>query len=88
MKPQILGWIATILFTVCYIPQFRKLLKTKSVDGVSFLFLFIPVIANIIALGYATLINQKPLQIKYILGLTFSTICCVIYWKVKNATNK
>ncbi|MEK7084477.1 MAG: adenylyl-sulfate kinase [Patescibacteria group bacterium] len=76
---EILGWIATFLFTVCYIPQIVKTAQTKTVEGLSFLLLFISFIANIIALGYATLIKQPPLQIKYSLALLFLIICIGLY---------
>ena len=33
---SILGWIATFLFTVCYIPQIVKTYRTRTVEGVSF----------------------------------------------------
>ncbi len=79
---QILGWIATFLFSVCYIPQIMKTAKSKTVDGLSFLLLFISFIANIIALWYATLIHQRPLQIKYVLGLVFLSICMALYIRV------
>ena len=78
----ILGWVATFLFTVCYIPQIIKTYKTKTVDGVSFRLFGISFIANIIALWYATLITQPPLQIKYILALIFLAICIAMYLKV------
>lgn len=79
---DVLGWIATFLFTVCYIPQILKTYRTKTVDGLSFWLLFISFIANIIALCYAVLIRQKPLQVKYILALIFLGICLFLYAKV------
>lgn len=78
----VLGWTATFLFTVCYIPQIYKTLKTKSVEGLSFWLLLIQFIANIVALWYATLINQAPLQIKYILALLFLFLCMAVYIKI------
>ncbi len=78
----ILGWTATTLFTVCYIPQIVKTWKTKTVEGLSFLLLAISFIANIIALIYATLINQKPLQTKYALALIFLALTIGVYLKV------
>ena len=78
----ILGWTATFLFTVCFIPQIVKTLKTKTVEGLSFWLLFIQFIANIVALWYATLISQPPLQIKYILALVFLAICIAVYIKI------
>ncbi|MBI5050676.1 MAG: PQ-loop repeat-containing protein [Nitrospirae bacterium] len=79
---QVLGWIATILFTICYIPQMIKTYKTKTIDGLSFRLLLISFVANIVALWYATLIKQAPLQIKYILAMIFLTGCIYLYLKV------
>ena len=80
---DILGWVATTLFTVCYIPQIIKTYKTKTVDGLSFRLLFISFIANIVALNYAILIKQPPLQIKYALALIFLGICIYLYLNVR-----
>jgi uncharacterized protein with PQ loop repeat len=77
-----LGWIATFLFTVCYIPQIVTTLRTKTVRGLSFSLLFIQFIANIVALWYATLIVQPPLQIKYVLGILFLLFCMGVYLHV------
>jgi uncharacterized protein with PQ loop repeat len=79
---DILGWIATILFTVCYIPQMIKTRRTKSIEGLSFRLLFISFLANIIALCYATLIAQPPLQVKYLLALVFLAGCLYFYLKI------
>ncbi len=79
---QVLGWIATILFTICYIPQIMKTHRTGTIDGLSFRLLFISFIANIVALCYATLIKQRPLQIKYILAMVFLSGCIYMYLKV------
>ena len=77
-----LGWIATFLFTICYIPQIIKTRKTNTVEGLSFLFLAISFIANIIALSYATLIGQAPLQVKYLLALALLIFTLYEYFKV------
>ena len=83
MQPSdILGWTATILFSVCFIPQILKTMRTKTVDGLSFRLLSISFIANIIALCYATLIKQPPLQLKYGLAIIFIGICIYLYLKV------
>lgn len=79
---DILGWTATTLFTVCYIPQIIKTYKTQTIDGLSFRLLFISFTANIVALCYATLIKQPPLQIKYTLALLFLSICIGLYLRV------
>ena len=79
---DILGWTATTLFTICYIPQIVKTYKKKTVEGLSFRLLFISFVANIIALCYATLIKQPPLQVKYSLALCFLSVCIYLYLKV------
>jgi uncharacterized protein with PQ loop repeat len=81
-----LGWLATFLFTVCFIPQIIKTLKTKTVEGLSFWLFFIQFVANIIALWYATLIKQPPLQIKYILAIIFVGLCIAVYIRVARMT--
>lgn len=81
---QILGWIATMLFTLCYVPQIIRMLRQNSVEGVSFLFLAIPLFGNIIALIYASMIDQNPLILKYILGIAFSLLCLSAYIVVRS----
>lgn len=76
---DILGWTATFLFTICYIPQIIKTAKSKTVEGLSILLLVISFVANIVALWYAILIKQAPLQIKYFFGLLFLFICIWLY---------
>ena len=80
---QILGWTATFIFTVTYIPQIVKTIKTRTVDGLSFLFLALPWVGNVVALYYSILIKQRPLQIKYTLALILLTISLYFYIKVK-----
>lgn len=84
MLANILGWTATVLFTLCYVPQIIVTLKQKTTKGLSFWMIAIQFIANIIALVYATLISQAPLQIKYILALVFLSVCIFTYLRYRN----
>lgn len=83
-----LGWTATTLFTVCYIPQILKTIRTNTVEGLSFLLLLISFAANIVAFIYATLIQQKPLQVKYILAMIFLAMTIAVYLKVHLKSKK
>ncbi len=85
---DILGWTATTLFTLCYIPQMIKTYKSKTVDGLSFGLLLISFVANIVALCYATLIKQPPLQIKYIMAMIFLGGCIYLYLNVHLSQKK
>ena len=76
---QILGWIATILFSIMIIPQMAKTLRSKDTKGVSLLLFTIFLIGNIIALVYAILINEDPLIIKYIIAIETTLAYMIIY---------
>ena len=56
-ESQILGWVATLLFTGMVIPQFIKTYKSKSVKDVSIWMFLVALLANMVALKYAFLIK-------------------------------
>lgn len=80
---QILGFIATLLFSIMYIPQIYVTWKTGSIKNVSFSMFLIGFIANIVALVYASLIHQLPLQIKYIIALFGIGVYIIVYIRAK-----
>jgi len=79
---EIWGIFAGLITTSGYIPQIIKTLKTKTIEGLSFLLLFISFIANIIALWYAVLIDQAPLQVKYVLAIVLLALCLGLYLRI------
>ncbi|MBI2102786.1 PQ-loop repeat-containing protein [Candidatus Woesearchaeota archaeon] len=76
---QVLGWIATVLFSIMVIPQMVKTIKSKDTNGVSLLLFVIFLIANIIALTYAIMISQPPLIIKYIIAIITTVAYIIIF---------
>lgn len=84
MEPLILGWLATFLFSLALATQIAKTLRTKVTSGVSAYLFVLNLVANVIALVYATLIGQPPLQIKYILGILVSGVGLVVYWRYRD----
>ena len=83
---QILGWIATFLFSVMVIPQIIKTVRTKDTSGVSLLLFITYLVANVVALAYAFLIYQPPLIIKYIIAIVTTVIYVglfLVYYKKK-----
>lgn len=80
MIASILGWTATILFTLCYIPQIAKMVRSRSVEGISPLFFGITFLANCIALVYAAMIHQGPLIFKYSFGILLSLLVLYFYY--------
>tara|TARA_Y100000031_G_C7858112_1_gene220656 strand:- start:30 stop:326 length:297 start_codon:yes stop_codon:yes gene_type:complete len=87
---QLLGWVATFLFSVMIIPQMYKTLVSRNTKGVSLILFIIFLIANIIALIYAILIKEKPLIIKYIIGIetTLVYMAIFLYYKHKEKVRK
>lgn len=87
---EILGWIATFLFSIMIIPQMIKTIKLKDTSGVSFLLFIIFLIANIIALIYAIMISQPPLIIKYIIAIatTLAYMVIFLFYYTKNKEKK
>ncbi len=76
---QILGWIATILFSIMIIPQMIKTFKSKSIDNVSLSLFIVYLFANFVALAYALLIAQSPLIIKYSIAIVTTMLYIVLY---------
>ena len=81
---QVLGWIATILFSFMIIPQMIKTLKTKNTEGISLGLFVIYLIANIIALIYAFMISQLPLIIKYEISIMTTIFYLTVYYVYSN----
>lgn len=83
MIDQILGWTATIIFSVMLLPQIIKTIKTKDVSGVSLPMFILYLIGNFVAITYATLIVQTPLQIKYSFAIIVTSIYIYTYYRYK-----
>ncbi len=76
---QILGWMATVLFSLMVIPQMIKTIKSKDTSGVSIVLFMIFLLGNMIALIYAILIYQNPLIIKYSIAILTTLAYIGIY---------
>jgi uncharacterized protein with PQ loop repeat len=79
MEPVVLGWIATAIFSLALVSQILKTIRTKTTDGLSAMLFVANLVGNIVALIYATMILQPPLQIKYLIGIVVSAVGVVIY---------
>ncbi len=87
---QILGWIATFLFSIMIIPQMIKTIKSRDTSGVSLLLFIIFLVANITALIYAIMISQPPLIIKYIIAIvtTIAYIAIFLFYYTRKKEKK
>lgn len=85
---QILGWIATILFSVMLIPQMIKTIRTRDTKGVSISLFIIYLIGNLIAITYATMIHQVPLIIKYNIAILTTIFYIALFFSLKKQNGK
>lgn len=81
---QILGYVATFLFSIIMVPQVIKTLKRNSVKDISLSMLVISLLANGVALWYAVLIQQMPLMVKYIIAGTVMIAYLGLYFKIRS----
>ncbi len=81
----IFGWIYTIAFSICYIPQIVKTIKTKKVDDISISLFILSLIGYVSALIYAVGELNAPavLIANYIFGALCSTLMIALYYIFK-----
>jgi uncharacterized protein with PQ loop repeat len=88
MLGQVLGWLATLLFVICYVPQ---IIKSRKKKDLSLAFISLYLLGNIVALVYSIIIQQRPLQVKYTLEIILVSIIYAYRFKQsfgKNADTK
>lgn len=68
MTSEVFGWIGTLLFMVCYIPQIVRAYTTKSFNGISVSMWLIQWAAYTSCLVYAITIQSLPLAFGYSIG--------------------
>lgn len=73
---EIFGWLYTICFAVCYIPQLVKSFITKKVDDVSLSLFVLSLLGYISAILYAVLkLNSNVILL---LNYSFGGLCSLI----------
>lgn len=81
---EIVGWIVTILFGVCYWPQIYHSYKRKSVGDISLVAWIIQTIAYALGINYGLWLHQGPLIFGYIHGLFCSILFLSLYYKYRS----
>jgi len=80
---ELLGWITTLTFSMCYLPQLYRSWKRKSVGDVSVWSWIIQTFGYSIGLRYGIWLKQGPLIFGYIEGLLCSIVFLIMYWKYR-----
>jgi len=82
---ETIGWIGAILLAFCCLPQAIKTWRTKSVDDLSFIMLWMWAVGEVMTFSYIIWTNinigewQMPLMINY--GLNTVIIIYLLYAK-------
>ena len=77
----ILGFIATFLINIAYVPQVYKTIKTKKVEGLSMLMFMTLIVAGILWTTYGILLVNWPLIICN--GVNVIQSCIILFYKIK-----
>jgi uncharacterized protein with PQ loop repeat len=81
MTYTILGWIGSLFFAICGVPQAYMSYKNKNSDGMSWLFLIFWSLGNIFTFAYVILTEQIPLIANYMFN--FLILLVIIRYKIK-----
>jgi len=75
------GWVSFIIWSVYLFPQMVRIYLKKSVEGFSFLFVFLGIIANSLEL-IVVFVLGLPIQSIFITvrGIVFCSILCLQFW--------
>jgi uncharacterized protein with PQ loop repeat len=79
---EFIGWLGSVAFGICGLPQALKSIKDGHSDGISWGFIFLWLIGEICTLIYVLPQLLLPLILNYVLNLVFLII--IIFYKFKN----
>jgi uncharacterized protein with PQ loop repeat len=79
---EAIGWIGSICFALCGLPQAIQTIKTKSARDISVLFLLLWLIGELLMIIYTIVkIKNMPLLLNYVCN--FVCLCPILYYKTK-----
>ena len=86
---QILGILASILSSILFIPQLIHMIKLKSGKEVSYVFLFLQVLASSMWITYAYFIDSLPLLLcdSFVIFITLIMIFTKYKFSLTNNIN-
>lgn len=77
---ETLGWVSSICFAICGIPQALLSFQQKHSRGVSWIFLFLWIFGEILGTVYAIAISAYPLVLNYV--VSFICACVIVWYKI------
>ena len=77
---ETMGWIGSLLFATCGLPQAVNCIKTGNANGLTWTFLILWLLGEIFTLPYIIYSGQSPLIINY--GLNFCFVVIILRYKI------
>jgi uncharacterized protein with PQ loop repeat len=78
---ETMGWIGSVLFAVCGLPQAVECIKKGNAHGMTWSFLILWFLGEVFTLPYIINSGQLPLLFNYTLNFCFVVI--ILYYKIK-----
>lgn len=78
---ETLGWIGSVLFAVCGLPQAVECIKKGNAHGMTWSFLILWFLGEVFTLPYIINSGQLPLLFNYTLNFCFVVV--ILYYKIK-----
>ena len=75
-----IAWIGSTCFSLSALPQAWMCYKTKSADGLSWLFLMLWFVGEVCMLGYSAYTLQYPLLTNYLVNWVVLQV--ILYYKI------
>ena len=75
---EIVGYIAAILSSICFIPQAIRVIKTKDTNAISFWMYLLSLLSVVFWLIYGLMLSSWPIILKNILVIIVSGIILVL----------
>lgn len=88
-RMEVIGWVYTICFAICYVPQIVKSIKTKKVQDISISLFVLSLIGYLCASIYTicTIGFNAVLLTNYTLGSICSLIMIIVYFMYRCRIN-
>lgn len=78
---EIIGWIGSVLFAICGLPQAIQSYNEGHSDGLNWLFILPWLFGELFTLIYIIPKGDMPLIFNYVLNLIFLLV--ILYYKIK-----
>jgi uncharacterized protein with PQ loop repeat len=83
---ELIGWLGSICFALCALPQAIHAYKTKSAEGITWGLLSLWFIGEILTIIYVLPKGYAPLLFNYISNIVLLSI--IIYYKIQDRDKK